>query len=101
VGGKPPRTRQHVHFRHPGTELNDRKEHERPLVKALAPVGIVMTLGADPLVIELVDSVTSHGGYRLIVRVAQKSELDQAIPLAHLRLLTEPAESTEDAWRAS
>jgi len=70
VGGKPPRTRQHVHIRHPGTELNDRKEHERPLVKTLAPVGIVMTLGADPLVIELVD-------------------------------YTEPAESTEDAWRAS
>lgn len=60
-----------------------------------------MTLGADPLVIELVDSVTSHAGYLLVVRVAPKSELDQGILPAHLRLLTEPAESTEDAWRAS
>ena len=70
MGGKPPRTRQHVHLRHPDTELNDRQKCERPLVKRLAPVGIVMTLGAEPLVIELVD-------------------------------YTGPAESTEDAWRAS
>jgi hypothetical protein len=60
-----------------------------------------MTLGADPLVIELLDSVTSHAGHPLDVRVAQKSELDQEVLAALVRSLIDPAESTEDAWRVS
>jgi len=60
VGRKPPRTRQHVHLRHPGTDLDDREKHGRRFVEALASVGTqtVTTLGADR---SLTDPAESKG----------------------------------------
>jgi signal transduction histidine kinase/ActR/RegA family two-component response regulator len=59
-------------FAIPALTATTGEKSERPLAEAPAPVSrttalrTVMTLGDDPLVLELLDSVTSQAGYRLV-----------------------------------